>query len=333
MMRFSTAPPPELTAALARLLDERSRRALAERTTRISALYRAGRTTAQAILDEDDALAYALYRLPATYAATIHALGRLAERAPDFAPRRMLDLGAGLGTASLAAREVWPQMDENVLLDRSAPFLALARRLAGESLAEARIIAGDLAAPPDLGPAFDLVVASYALTEIAEEKLDAAVDAAWSRCAGALALVEPGTPRDHARLMRMRARLVAAGAHVSLPCPHSAPCPLEAPDWCHFSVRLARSRDHKLLKGADAPFEDEKFAYLVATRAEASIEPAPARMLARPEVLKHGLRIKLCAAAGIEEVTVLKRDKQKFGPIKKKDWGDEVAAGETSARE
>jgi ribosomal protein RSM22 (predicted rRNA methylase) len=97
-------------------------------------------------------------------------------------------------------------------------------------------------------------------------------------------------------------------------------------------VRLARSRDHKLLKGADAPFEDEKFAYLVATRAEAAIEPAAARMLARPEVLKHGLRIKLCSKGGIEEVTVAKRDKQTFAPIKKKDWGDEVAAGEMSAR-
>ncbi|BBU61815.1 hypothetical protein MSC49_17500 [Methylosinus sp. C49] len=335
--RISTAPPQELTAALERLLDERSRRALAERAARISALYRSGGTTAQAILCEDDALAYALYRLPATYAATIHVLGRLAERAPDFSPRRMLDLGAGLGTASLAARALWPQIDEqideNVLLDRSEPFLALARRLGGAASEKARIIAGDLSAPPEFGAPFDLVVASYALTEIAENSLDRAIDSAWANCAGALILVEPGTPRDHARLMRMRARLIASGARVSLPCPHSAPCPLEPPDWCHFSVRLARSRDHKLLKGADAPFEDEKFAYLVATRPEASIAPAPARMMARPEVLKHGLRIELCSVAGIEEVTVAKRDKAAYAPIKKKDWGDEIVPEETPARE
>jgi ribosomal protein RSM22 (predicted rRNA methylase) len=331
--RISTAPPQELTAALERLMDERSRKSLAERVTRISAIYRSGGTTAKAILEEEDALAYALYRLPATYAATLHALGRLAERAPDLAPRRMLDLGAGLGTASLAARALWPQMAENVLLDRSAPFLALARRLAGAALSEAEIVSGDISAPPDLGAPFDLVVASYALTEIAEERLGLALDAAWRSCSGALVLVEPGTPRDHARLMRMRARLVAAGARISAPCPHSAPCPLAAPDWCHFSVRLARSRDHKLLKGADVPFEDEKFAYLVATREESAIAPAPARLLARPEVLKHGLRIKLCATAGIEEVTVAKRDKSAFAPIKKKDWGDEVVQGETPARE
>lgn len=243
-MRISTAPPAELAAALARLMDERSRRALAERTARISAIYRAGGPTAQAIIDEDDALAYALYRLPATYAASIHALGRLADRA-GIAPRRMLDLGAGLGTASLAAREVWPEMSENLLLDRSAPFLALARRLAGETLAKAEIVAGDLAAPPALGAAFDLVVASYALTEIAEDRLDAAVDAAWRLCAGALVLVEPGTPRDHARLMRMRARLVAAGGASRCPARIRRPArsrrPIGAISRCGSPARATTS--------------------------------------------------------------------------------------------
>lgn len=333
MTRISTAPPRELTAALERLLDERSRKSLAERAARISSVYRAGGVTAQAIRDEDDALAYALFRLPATYAATIDALGRLRERAPPFSPRRMLDLGAGLGTASRAAREIWPRIEAFTLLDRSAPFLTFARKLAGEALATAEIVAGGIAAPPALGGPFDLVIASYAFTEIAEDSLATAVDAAWRNCSGALVLVEPGTPRDHERLMRMRAQLVAAGAQVALPCPHSAQCPLAAPDWCHFSVRLARSRDHKLLKAADAPYEDEKFAYLVATRADARITPAPARLLARPEARKHGLRIKLCGAAGIEEVTIAKSDKKRFAPIKKKGWGDEVAAEEASTGE
>ena len=40
-------------------------------------------------------------------------------------------------------------------------------------------------------------------------------------------------------------------------------------DWCHFSQRLARSRDHMLLKDASVPFEDERYSYVVATRAEA----------------------------------------------------------------
>ncbi|OBS53327.1 ribosomal small subunit Rsm22 [Methylosinus sp. 3S-1] len=312
-------------------MDQRSRKELAERAARISAIYRAQGRTAQAIADETDALAYALTRLPATYAATIDALGRLAEQAPDFRPRRLLDLGAGLGTASLAAREAWPDIEETTLLDRSRAFLDMARRL-GESgvgaLARARLVEADLASPP--AERFDLVVASYALTEIAEEALPSVVDAAFAACDGALIMVEPGTPRDWRRLMTARARLVAAGARIFAPCPHEAPCPIAPPDWCHFSVRLARSRDHKLAKGADAPFEDEKFAYLVAARASLPGAPAAARALARPAALKHGLRIKLCSRAGIDEAVVEKRDKRRFGPIKKKGWGDALAPEETA---
>jgi ribosomal protein RSM22 (predicted rRNA methylase) len=333
MTRISTTPPPDLAAAITRLLEERSRRELAARATRISAIYRAEGRTAEAILDETDALAYALTRLPATYAASVDALGRLAEQAPDFRPRRMLDLGAGLGTASVAAGEIWPEIESFTLLDRSRAFLETAARLAASgvaALARARLVEGDLHAPAL--ERYDLVVASYSLTEIAEEGLAAVLDAAWAACDGALAIVEPGTPRDYRRLMKARERLIAAGARIAAPCPHDGACPMAAPDWCHFSARLARSRDHKLVKGADAPYEDEKFAYLVAARESLPIRPAPARALARPAALKHGLRIKLCTAAGIEEAVFQKRDKRTFGPIKKKGWGDMVALEETPAK-
>lgn len=329
MTQISTAPPEELQEAIASLLEERSRREFAERAARISARYRERRNTAQAVADESDALAYALFRLPATYAATSAVFAAIAERAPDFRPRRILDLGAGLGVASWAATQAWPEVEEIVMLDRSAEFLSLARRFAGAGsapLAAARIIAGDMSDPPDFEESFDLVVASYALTEIPDSAFAMVLERAWSKCRGVLALIEPGTPRDYDRLTRARALLMAAGARIAAPCPHSAPCPMIAPDWCHFSVRLARSRDHKLVKNADAPFEDEKFAYLVAAREEAAIAPAAARILARPEALKYAVRLRLCTTHGIEQTTFLKRDRHRFGPIKKKAWGDEVDA-------
>ena len=53
-----------------------------------------------------DALAYALARMPATYAAVAAGLNALSEIKPDFAPATLLDVGAGPGTATWAAAEI-----------------------------------------------------------------------------------------------------------------------------------------------------------------------------------------------------------------------------------
>ena len=50
---------------------------------------------------------------------------------------------------------------------------------------------------------------------------------------------------------------------------------LQPPDWCHFTQRLQRSRAHKQVKGAELPFEDEKFAYVALTRAPVAAAPFP----------------------------------------------------------
>ena len=50
---------------------------------------------------------------------------------------------------------------------------------------------------------------------------------------------------------------------------------LQAPDWCHFTQRLPRSRAHKQVKGAELPFEDEKFAYVALTRTAVAAAPLP----------------------------------------------------------
>jgi len=70
---------------------------------------------------------------------------------------------------------------------------------------------------------------------------------------GLLVLVEPGTPAGYGRILRARDRLVGLGATLAAPCPHHAACPLTGEDWCHFSVRLPRSRDHRLAKGGEVP--------------------------------------------------------------------------------
>jgi ribosomal protein RSM22 (predicted rRNA methylase) len=317
--------PAPLRAALERLLEGMPRTGLAERAARTSQAYRAGKPSAGVIRDADDALAYALTRLPATYAACAAVFGETARAAPGFAPKTLLDAGAGTGAASWAALEAWPGISGATWLDASPPFLALAARLAAEGPAALRCAGARRADLTAAGPrpASDLVVASYALAEIAPERQGAVVAALWEACSGILILVEPGTTAGYGRILAARDQLIGAGAAILAPCPHAAACPLTAPDWCHFSVRLARSRDHRITKGADAPFEDEKFAYLVAARPSVAAGPPAARILARPRMTKPGIELKLCTPAGdADKRLVTKRDKAAFARARRLDWGD-----------
>jgi ribosomal protein RSM22 (predicted rRNA methylase) len=320
------ALPSGLAAAIASQLERRPRQALAESARRLSEIYRARKSTSDAIRDETDALAYALTRMPATYAAVAATLGRLADEQPDFAPRSLLDIGCGLGAAAYAAVSVWPEIAEVEMLDRSQAFLDLAAKLATESgsaVAGASIRAADFARLPEAESTSDLVVVAYALTELADADLPGVAHSLWARTGGALAIVEPGTPRDYARLMGLRARLIDLGARILAPCPHANACRLAPPDWCHFCVRLPRSREHKLLKGAEAPFEDEKFSYLVAARHGAG---AAARILSSPRHSKAGITLRLCTPNGLNEIFLPKRDKARYESVRRKEWGDALDA-------
>jgi ribosomal protein RSM22 (predicted rRNA methylase) len=312
--------PPALRASLERELSGASRRDLAQRTAATTQAYRAGRGSAGVIRGREDALAYALARMPATYAACAAAFRAATHVAPTFRPRTLLDAGCGPGAGSWAAREAWPSIADVAWLEASAPFLDLAVRLAdGAFTADA--MRGDLTGGSL--PSAELVLASYALAEIPKALQGEVVNRLWAATSGVLALVEPGTPAGFARLLEARAALIAQGAAVLAPCPHAAACPLTAPDWCHFSVRLPRSRDHRLAKGAEVAFEDEKFAYLLVARPHVAAEPRTARVLARPKAGKPGIELKLCDTSGtLERRFVARRDKAAHAQARRLDWGD-----------
>src|SRR5262245_50778744 len=120
--------PDDLRDALARLTEGLSRRELAERARAISENYRGGGTS-KPIADGGDALAYALARMPATYAAVSACLAVLREARPDFQPASMIDAGAGPGTATWTATSAFPSLSDIVLLDANAALMELARTI------------------------------------------------------------------------------------------------------------------------------------------------------------------------------------------------------------
>ncbi len=305
-------------------MEGRSQRELRERAAALSRLYRSGGRSADVIRDDADALAYAFVRLPATYAAVAAALAAASESSPAFSPRTLLDVGAGPGTAAWAAAQRFGSIGRMRLVDDNAPLRALALALtatsANPALRHATYEGATLAGLPE--ERADLVIASYLVGELAPDALASAAEALWSRTAAMLVVVEPGTPAGFSRLRDLRAHVLARGAHVVAPCPHDGPCPIVAPDWCHFAQRLPRSRGHRAIKGAALAFEDEKFSSVVLAR-----DPPPridARVVAHPRVGKAGIAAKLCTAEGIHDEVTPRRDNARYKARTRWRWGDAV---------
>src|ERR1700753_2483511 len=124
--------PPVLKAELEAKLHGQSRQDAAQRAARISQAYRGGGNSGT-IATEADALAYAVVRMPATYAAVTASLNALCEVRPDFAPTSLLDVGAGPGTASWAAAEAFAALENFSLLDINPALQTLALELGREN--------------------------------------------------------------------------------------------------------------------------------------------------------------------------------------------------------
>jgi ribosomal protein RSM22 (predicted rRNA methylase) len=314
--------PTELRSALQANLHGLARDEIAARAAQISKAYRDGGNS-RVIASHADALAYALVRMPATYAAISACLNALCEVRPDFAPKNLLDVGAGPGTASWAAAETFSSLDNFVLLDINAPLQKLALDLAREHTRLAAMTCRrDAGALEEAEPA-DLVIASYLIGEVSEAERRSLAETLWAKARDTLLVVEPGTPAGYARITALRAQLIAAGAHVAAPCPHDGRCPLETPDWCHFSQRLPRLRAHIQIKGAELPFEDEKFSYVVLTRNATARRLS--RVLAPPEIGKVEVSAKLCTADGLETAKVPRRDKAAYAKARRWRWGEATA--------
>lgn len=247
---------------------------------------------------------YLLTRMPATFEV---ALKVLSQANPPFSS--MLDLGAGPGTAGLAALELWDIPSYSIEQDKD--LLEWSKILNPKSQGEV----GDFT-KIDL-PEHDLVVLSYSIGEIKNYR--DVIEKAWRAAKKTLVIIEPGTPKASFKLMEMRSRLIQLGASLWAPCPHNNPCPLIKPDWCHFSTRVARDKTHKLLKEGELGYEDEKYSYLIFSKENR--QDSYSRILKEPKVHSGHFEWELCTKAGLKKETITKSHPA-FRSLKKLGIGD-----------
>ena len=168
------------------------------------------------------------------------------------------------------------------------------------------------------GPA-DLVVCSYVLGELADP---AAVTRLWAETADTIAFLEPGTPAGYRRILAARAAVLDAGGSTIAPCPHDLPCPLTADDWCHFGVRLPRSKLHRRAKAVERGFEDEKYSYAVLSREPTS--RAEARVIRPPQARSGHVNLVSCEPDGVHARTVSRKQGTLYKDARAAAWGDAI---------
>ncbi len=343
--------PNNLRLALAAALADIPARDLAAATAVLSQRYRdvrSGGVAGPMLRSEGEVAAYAAYRLPATLATVGAALQYVRRRRPGWAPRTLLDAGAGPGTAAWAAAEVWPDLQGMTLLERDERMIRLGQRLASQSsspaLRDAHWRRADLTGAWEqestgTPASYELVVASYTLGEVPPERRDDVVDRFWAATGAGthtsvgadtaaddavLLIVEPGTPAGFAVVREARTRVIAAGGTVVAPCPHDRACPLASGDWCHFSRRVTRTRAHMQAKGVSIGYEDEKYSYVALARPPGTHSAIAGRVLRHPQTRPGHVILELCAPLGLEKTTVTRKERERYHQARDLSWGDSL---------
>ncbi len=318
--------PPALQAGIDELVRGVSPRDLERSSRALSDAYRAGGASAsRAARTAGDVAAYLTTRAPATYAAAADVLSQIGLVRPELRPRSLLDLGAGPGIATWAALEAWPTMATASLVEAEPEMARAGRALAKNGPDVLRHAAWAVEDAGGTGAQADLVLVSYVLGELPHDRLTELVRQAWKRTADTLVIIEPGTTAGYRRTLTAREIVTSDGGSTIAPCPHDLPCPLPEGDWCHFSVRLPRSRAHRRAKDAERGFEDEKFSYAVLSRTAQKRDSS--RVIRRPDRRPGHVVLELCTPSGLERRTVSRRDEAAYRAAKKVGWGGTLGTG------
>ncbi|HVU73123.1 MAG TPA: small ribosomal subunit Rsm22 family protein [Mycobacteriales bacterium] len=254
-------------------------------------------------------------RAPATQAAAAQALAWTATALPEgWAPAHAVDVGSGTGATATALLDRWPAAALTCLEPDAA-----ARALGQAAVPQAEWRAGDLRSA--VVPPADLVTAAYCLDELGRADVDAAVDRLWAATREVLLIIEPGTPAGFALIREIRSRLIAAGATIAAPCPHDDACPMAGGDWCHSAVRVVRSAQHRSAKEGVLGHEDEKLAYVAASRLP--VTRPVARVLRHPRYATKLVTLRTCDVDGaLHDVKVPKSTGEAYKRARAVKWGD-----------
>lgn len=312
--------PAQLQIQLRQLLHQQTHAQWRSAAQRLSERYRAKRDGAPLVQSALDALAYSAMLLPATYAQISGALRMTMPLLAGQTWQSLLDIGSGPGTALWAAHQHIPGLQQMTAVERDPHFIEIGRHVCAPLPQQVRFQQADICRSP-AWEAHDVVIIGHVLNELTPAQRSSVITAAWQATRHLLIIVEPGTAEFFTNVITpMPTELITAGAHVIAPCPHQQTCPMTTPQWCHFGQKIARPDFQRHARGVSIGWEEAKFSFVAATRI--AHPTPPARLVHDPLTHKGGVTLPLCTTTGLAQVTIAKRDTQRFQRTRRLDWGD-----------
>lgn len=316
--------PSELTEALSELLEKDvSFKVIDSNAKNISKKYRENNNSGERLVTtNNEAISYALSRMPATYEAVQDCLDKIFQN-NQFDIRTTIDVGAGTGAATWALHD-YCEPQKSTCLEREDEMIKIGKKLMSNSSISSDVTWEKYDVLKDkIDGTYDFVVVSYMINELPKNEIKNVLEKLWNATGKVLLILEPGTPNGFSNIKRVREVLLSNGANVISPCTHEKECPLPENDWCQFSCRVQRSKVHKKLKDGSSPFEDEKYSYIAFSRNDCEREKY--RILRHPIINKGYTEFKICSKdAKIESIKLSKKDGSAYKESKKKSAGDSL---------
>ncbi len=262
------------------------------------------------LLNPTERNVYVQSRMPATQAVCEKVFSQIKKNGNITS---ILDLGCGSGSATYTALKIFPSLSTIHLIDQhnyyeydlSQPYQFFKQNFKDLNFSQS----------------YDLIVASYAINECDDKLVENLLHYAWKYTNNYLVIIEPGTPYGYSSFLKARQHLIDQGAFLMAPCPHECSCPLVNPDWCHFKIRLHRSKIHQQIKQGTKSFEDESYIFGIFSKQQ---EQKTINRIIKKPIKKSGhILFDLCTRDGLKNEIVSRKDKIRYIKAKKLEWGDE----------
>lgn len=313
--------PEELKNEIEELLSKNKTNEIIENAQIISNRYRNNDGKGKKLLTEqNEAISYAISRMPATYAAIYSAMSQTIENYEENL-HTLFDIGAGTGAATWAVNEL-AEITDVKCFERENNMINIGKKLMSNTeLSKVKWEQFDIL-QDNITEKADIVVTSYMINELPENEKEFVIEKLWNVANKLLIIIEPGTPAGFKNILKVRKKLLKDGGYIVAPCTHQGECPISKDDWCAFYARVFRSSIHKQAKKGELGYEDEKFSYIAFSKVPT--QNTESRILRHPQIYKGYVNVKLCTKDGIQEKKYSKKDGDIYKRVRKLNAGEKI---------